>query len=144
MVAVRSLLAWRRSSLATCCGQHPAVQTTHSSSTSSGGLSDTRALHPEADTPSPTHFNTPTHTQPHHQVCAAKGLDVLLMDRSKELLDHGLTGIKKSLRRLNEKGSITKEAASEALGRISTETTLDVSWLGSWCLLQCGGRGSGS
>lgn len=66
------------------------------------------------------------------------------MDRSKELLDHGLTGIKKSLRRLNEKGSITKEAASEALGRISTETTLDVSWLGSWCLLQCGGRGSGS
>lgn len=49
------------------------------------------------------------------------------MDRSHELLERGITGIKKSLRRLNEKGSITKEAADETLGRISSETTLDVS-----------------
>lgn len=59
------------------------------------------------------------------QVCAAKGLDVLLMDRSHEFLERGLTGIKKSLRRLNEKGQVTKEAADETLARIRTETTMD-------------------
>jgi 3-hydroxybutyryl-CoA dehydrogenase len=61
------------------------------------------------------------------QVCASKGLDVLLMDRHKDLLERGIVGIKKSLRRLNEKGSVTKEAAEETIGRIRTETTLDVS-----------------
>jgi 3-hydroxybutyryl-CoA dehydrogenase len=59
------------------------------------------------------------------QVCASKGLDVLLMDRHKDLLERGIVGIKKSLRRLNEKGSVTKEAAEETIGRIRTETTLD-------------------
>lgn len=63
------------------------------------------------------------------QVCAAKGLDVLLMDRNKDLLERGIVGIKKSLKRLNEKGQVTKEAAEEAIGRIRTETTMDVSLL---------------
>jgi 3-hydroxyacyl-CoA dehydrogenase len=49
------------------------------------------------------------------------------MDRHKDLLERGIVGIKKSLRRLNEKGQITKEAADETLGRITTETTMDVS-----------------
>lgn len=56
---------------------------------------------------------------------------MLLMDRHKDLLERGLVGIKKSLKRLNEKGSITKEAANEAIGRIRTETTMDVSCSGS-------------
>lgn len=49
------------------------------------------------------------------------------MDRNKDLLERGLLGIKKSLRRLNEKGQVTKEAADEAIQRIRTETTMDVS-----------------
>jgi hypothetical protein len=53
------------------------------------------------------------------------------MDRHKDLLERGIVGIKKSLRRLNEKGQITKEAADETLARIKTETTMDVSV--SWC-----------
>jgi 3-hydroxybutyryl-CoA dehydrogenase len=88
------------------------------------------------------------------QVCASKGLDVLLMDRHKDLLERGIVGIKKSLRRLNEKGSVTKEAAEETIGRIRTETTLDVSahmrrdlrsslaaaWSCMECVLACWGH----
>lgn len=61
------------------------------------------------------------------QVCATKGLDVLINDRSQDLLDRSIQSIRKSLQRLTQKGSMDKTTAEEALGRIKTETNLDVS-----------------
>lgn len=62
------------------------------------------------------------------QICATKGLDVLINDRSADLLDRSIQSIRKSLQRLTQKGSLSKATADEALGRIRTETSLEVSW----------------
>jgi 3-hydroxybutyryl-CoA dehydrogenase len=62
------------------------------------------------------------------QICATKGLDVLINDRSSDLLDRSMQSIRKSLQRLTQKGTISKVTADEALGRIRTETSLEVSW----------------
>lgn len=59
------------------------------------------------------------------QICATKGLDVLINDRSADLLDRSMQSIRKSLQRLTQKGSLSKETADEALGRIRTETSLE-------------------
>eukprot|EP00882_Tetradesmus_deserticola_P001208 GHRQ01001306.1.p1 GENE.GHRQ01001306.1~~GHRQ01001306.1.p1 ORF type:complete len:300 (+),score=105.45 GHRQ01001306.1:336-1235(+) len=59
------------------------------------------------------------------QICATKGLDVLINDRSQDLLDKSMQSIRKSLQRLMQKGSLSKSTADEALGRIRTETSLE-------------------
>eukprot|EP00775_Hariotina_reticulata_P014291 gene14291-18_t len=59
------------------------------------------------------------------QVCAAKGLEVLITDRSQELLDRSVNSIRKSLQRLTHKGTLEKATADEAVSRIRTETSLD-------------------
>jgi hypothetical protein len=81
----------------------------------------------QARAPRTSALNPPTLTTLHRQqVCAAKGLEVLVHDRSKELLEHGLTNIKRSLKRLTHKGQMSQPEADEALGRIKTDTSLEV------------------
>jgi 3-hydroxybutyryl-CoA dehydrogenase len=60
------------------------------------------------------------------QVCAVRGLDVVLSDRTKDLLDFSMASVKKALQRQVNKGSLPAEAAKEALERIRTETSLEV------------------
>jgi 3-hydroxyacyl-CoA dehydrogenase len=69
------------------------------------------------------------------QVCAAKGLEVLITDRSQELLDRSVNSIRKSLQRLTNKGTLEKTTADEALSRIRAESSLDVSASHSSCSL---------
>jgi 3-hydroxybutyryl-CoA dehydrogenase len=58
------------------------------------------------------------------QVFAQSGYEVVLVDVEQRFLDRGLTGIKKSLDKLVEKGKLTSEAAAQTLSRISPK--LDV------------------
>ena len=57
-------------------------------------------------------------------VFAVAGYDVLLQDISAEALENALGLIGKNLGRQVERGKITEEDKAEALGRISTTTTL--------------------
>lgn len=61
------------------------------------------------------------------QVCASKGLEVLINDRSQELLDKSVQSIRKSLQRLTQKGQLSKQNADDALSKIRTDTSIDVS-----------------
>lgn len=69
------------------------------------------------------------------QVCASKGLDVLINDRSQELLERSMQSIRKSMQRLVQKGQLSKQNADEALGRVRTETSVDVSECSCYCCL---------
>lgn len=59
------------------------------------------------------------------QVLAAKGLDVVISDRSADVLDRGIASIKKQLKRLVRKGEIAEGIASEIAGRVRPETALE-------------------
>jgi 3-hydroxybutyryl-CoA dehydrogenase len=59
------------------------------------------------------------------QVCATRGMQVILSDRTRDALDHGLSAIKRSLGRFVKKGSMSAEQASEAAGRIRLEAGLE-------------------
>jgi 3-hydroxybutyryl-CoA dehydrogenase len=58
-------------------------------------------------------------------VCAASGIAVTMIDVSAEALARGKDTIAKNLDRQVKKGAVTAEAASEALARIATATSLD-------------------
>jgi hypothetical protein len=65
------------------------------------------------------------------QVLATKGMDVVLCDRNHEVLEHGITTIRKSLARFVRKGTMAQDDSASTLSRITTCTSLDVSaW--SW------------
>lgn len=65
------------------------------------------------------------------QVLATKGMDVVLCDRNHEVLEHGITTIRKSLARFVRKGTLAEDDSASTLSRITTCTSLDVSaW--SW------------
>lgn len=59
------------------------------------------------------------------QVAAQAGYEVILEDVSKEALSRGLENIRDSLARLERKGKITAEQASQVLARLSTAESLD-------------------
>jgi hypothetical protein len=59
------------------------------------------------------------------QVCAARGMSVILSDRTRDALDHGLAAIKRSLGRVVKKGDLTAEQAEQAAGRVRFERGLD-------------------
>jgi 3-hydroxybutyryl-CoA dehydrogenase len=59
------------------------------------------------------------------QVCATRGMQVILSDRTRDALDHGLASIKRSLGRFVKKGSMSAEQANEAAGRIRLEAGLE-------------------
>ncbi|GBF96274.1 hypothetical protein Rsub_09069 [Raphidocelis subcapitata] len=59
------------------------------------------------------------------QVLATKGLDVVISDRSTEVLDRGIASIKKQLKRLVRKGEMAEGVASEIVGRVRPETALE-------------------
>jgi len=58
------------------------------------------------------------------QSMAQQGYTVFLRDISQELIEAGLSGMKKSLQKSVEKGVISQEQAEEALSRITT--TIDI------------------
>jgi 3-hydroxybutyryl-CoA dehydrogenase len=72
------------------------------------------------------------------QVCAVRGLDVVLSDRTKDLLDFSLASVRKALQRQVNKGSLPADAAKEALERIRIETSLEVR---PWCTYSTAGSG---
>ena len=57
-------------------------------------------------------------------VCAAAGLDVVLIDVAQEALDRGLATIEKNLGRQLSKERISEEDMKAALGRIATATSI--------------------
>jgi len=57
-------------------------------------------------------------------VCAAAGLDVVMIDVAQEALDRGLATIEKNLGRQVAKERITEAEMKAALGRISTATSI--------------------
>lgn len=59
------------------------------------------------------------------QVAAQAGYEVILEDVSKEALSRGLENIRDSLARLERKGKITAEQASQALARLGTAEGLE-------------------
>lgn len=59
------------------------------------------------------------------QVCAARGLQVILSDRTKDALEHGLSSIRRSLGRFVKKGAMSAEQAAETVGRIRLEPGLE-------------------
>ncbi|MEM6925579.1 MAG: 3-hydroxybutyryl-CoA dehydrogenase [Myxococcota bacterium] len=59
------------------------------------------------------------------QVAAMSGFDVIVQDISDDALQRGKGSIEHSLSRLVAKDKISEARAAEALGRISTATTLD-------------------
>jgi 3-hydroxybutyryl-CoA dehydrogenase len=59
------------------------------------------------------------------QVAAGAGWEVTLRDVTPQALERGLTGIRTSLDRFTQKGTITAEEAQASLARISTTTDLD-------------------
>jgi 3-hydroxybutyryl-CoA dehydrogenase len=61
------------------------------------------------------------------QVCAAKGLEVIITDRAHDLLERSVVSIRKQLNRLVQKGQLPADAAKESMERIRTESKLDVS-----------------
>jgi len=58
-------------------------------------------------------------------VCAAAGLDVVMIDVSKEALAKGRATIEKNLARQVQKGSLTEDARDAALGRLKESDALD-------------------
>lgn len=58
------------------------------------------------------------------QICATRGLEVILSDRSPEFLERGVASIRKSVQRLVNKGQLPQDAAADALAKIRTETSL--------------------
>jgi 3-hydroxybutyryl-CoA dehydrogenase len=60
------------------------------------------------------------------QVFAQAGFAVRLVDVAQPLLDRARSNIKKSLSKLVEKGKVTATDRDEALGRLSTTTSLDL------------------
>jgi 3-hydroxybutyryl-CoA dehydrogenase len=59
------------------------------------------------------------------QVFAHAGFTVQLVDVDRPILDRALAGIRKSLDKLVEKGTTTASAATAALSRLSTATSVD-------------------
>ena len=59
------------------------------------------------------------------QTAANSGFDVIMCDVSTEFLERGLANISKSLDRFVKKETITEDQKSEALGRITTTSTVD-------------------
>ncbi|CEG29222.1 3-hydroxybutyryl-CoA dehydrogenase [Bacillus sp. B-jedd] len=59
------------------------------------------------------------------QVCAQAGYTVILNDLKNDYIERGLTGIKKNLSRLVEKGRLEAGAKDETLGRITASTSLE-------------------
>lgn len=59
------------------------------------------------------------------QLCATKGLQVILNDRTDELIEKGLSTIKKSLERFVRKGLMNDGAASQAIEKIKLSTNLE-------------------
>jgi 3-hydroxybutyryl-CoA dehydrogenase len=57
------------------------------------------------------------------QVAAQAGYDVVLVDIKPEFVQKGLASIDKSLGKLAEKGTLTKDAAEAARGRIKSSTS---------------------
>jgi 3-hydroxybutyryl-CoA dehydrogenase len=60
------------------------------------------------------------------QVFAHAGFSVRLVDVDRPILDRALSGVRKSLEKLVEKGTTTAGAATAALSRLSTATAVDV------------------
>lgn len=60
------------------------------------------------------------------QAFAAKGYEVILRDIKDEFVDKGLSGIKKSLSKLVEKGKMTTEAMEDLLCKISGTTDMNL------------------
>lgn len=56
------------------------------------------------------------------QVFAQSGYQVVMVDLTNEILERGLSAIKKSLEKFLEKGKITQEDKEATLGRIKTST----------------------
>lgn len=67
------------------------------------------------------------------QICATKGLEVVLNDRSKDILDRGIQTIKASLKRIVRKGQLAEDAATEAVGRIRFDTSMEVGTVAAIC-----------
>ncbi len=59
------------------------------------------------------------------QVAAASGYDVTIVEISDELIQKGIAGIDKSLGRFAEKGAITAEQKTAAMGRLRGTTRLE-------------------
>lgn len=59
------------------------------------------------------------------QVCATKGLDVIISDRSSELLERGIGSIKRQLKRLVRKGEMAEGVAAEISARVRPEQQLE-------------------
>jgi hypothetical protein len=101
--------------------------------------SRSRGTPPPHDKPAPRTIIiiicAPAHTCDNKKVCAMKGLEVLLSDRSADILERGMTSIKKSLHRMVQKGAMPDEAAREALGKVKTVVELEV----CVCCACCGG-----
>ncbi len=60
------------------------------------------------------------------QICATRGLEVILSDRNSEFLERGVASIRKSVQRLVNKGQLPQDAAADALAKIRAETSLQV------------------
>jgi 3-hydroxybutyryl-CoA dehydrogenase len=58
-------------------------------------------------------------------VCAAAGLDVVMIDVAKEALAKGRATIEKNMARQVQKGALTEDARTAALGRLTEATSLD-------------------
>ena len=58
-------------------------------------------------------------------VCAAAGLDVVMIDVSKDALAKGRAAIEKNMARQVQKGSLTEDARGAALGRLKESDALD-------------------
>ena len=58
-------------------------------------------------------------------VCAAAGLDVVMIDVSRDALAKGRATIEKNLARQVQKGALTEDAKSAALGRLKESDSLD-------------------
>lgn len=59
------------------------------------------------------------------QVCATKGLQVIISDRSQVILDHCMASVRKSLNRMVNKGTLPEETAAGALANIRLSTGLE-------------------
>ena len=59
------------------------------------------------------------------QVFAGAGFDVVLVDVAQPMLDRARTTIAKSLAKFVEKGTLTAAARDEAIGRITTATSIE-------------------
>jgi len=59
------------------------------------------------------------------QVAATSGFDVVAVEAVQPALEKGLTGIKKSLDRIVEKGTLDAQGRDAALGRLKTSTNVE-------------------